>query len=40
MKKAQEIEDLLVPVAAREKIEIVDVQYVKEADDWVQEFYR
>jgi ribosome maturation factor RimP len=35
MKKAQEIEDLLVPVAAREKIEIVDVQYVKEADDWV-----
>ncbi len=35
MKKAQKIEDLLAPVAASEKIEIVDVQYVKEAGDWV-----
>ena len=35
MEKAQEIEDLLAPVAAKEKIEIVDVQYVKEAGSWV-----
>jgi ribosome maturation factor RimP len=35
MKNAQKIEDLLAPVAAREKIEIVDVQYVKEARNWV-----
>jgi ribosome maturation factor RimP len=35
MKKAQKIEDLLSPIAARERIEIVDVQYVKEAGDWI-----
>ncbi|OEG70965.1 ribosome maturation factor RimP [Candidatus Endomicrobiellum trichonymphae] len=35
MGKAQEIEDLLAPVATREKIEIVDVHYVKEASDWI-----
>ncbi len=35
MKNAQKIEDLLAPVAAGEKIEIVDVQYVKEARNWV-----
>jgi ribosome maturation factor RimP len=35
MKKAQKIEDLLAPVAAREKIEIVDVQYVKEDGYWI-----
>ncbi|BAV58787.1 ribosome maturation factor RimP [Candidatus Endomicrobiellum trichonymphae] len=35
MRKVQEIEDLLAPVAAREKIEIVDVQYSKKAGDWV-----
>jgi ribosome maturation factor RimP len=35
MKKAQKMKDLLAPVAAREKIEIVDVQYVKEAGDWI-----
>ncbi|MDR3256818.1 MAG: ribosome maturation factor RimP [Endomicrobium sp.] len=35
MNKAQEIEDFLTPVATREKVEIVDVQYVKENGDWV-----
>jgi ribosome maturation factor RimP len=35
MGKVQEIEDLLAPVAARVKIEIVDVHYVKEAGDWI-----
>jgi ribosome maturation factor RimP len=35
MKKSQKIESLLAPVAAREKIEIVDVHYVKEAGGWV-----
>jgi ribosome maturation factor RimP len=33
--KAQEIEDLLTPIATREKIEIVGVHYVKEVGDWI-----
>lgn len=35
MGKAQELKDLLAPVAARAKIEIIDVHYVKEAGDWI-----
>ncbi|MDR3071496.1 MAG: ribosome maturation factor RimP [Endomicrobium sp.] len=35
MTKAQEIEKLLEPIALKERIEIVDVQYVKENDKWV-----
>jgi len=33
--KAQEIESLLAPIAAKKEIEIVDVQYVKENSSWV-----
>jgi ribosome maturation factor RimP len=33
--KVQEIENLLAPVAVKEKIEIVDVEYVKESGNWV-----
>jgi ribosome maturation factor RimP len=35
MEKVQEIEDLLAPVAARGKIEIVEVHYVKKVGDWI-----
>ncbi|MDR3092486.1 MAG: ribosome maturation factor RimP [Endomicrobium sp.] len=35
MEKTQEIEDLLAPIAAEKKVEIVDVQYVKEVGSWV-----
>jgi ribosome maturation factor RimP len=35
MSKIQEIEKLLEPVAEQEKIEIVNVQYVKENGDWI-----
>ena len=35
MSEIQEIEKLLKPVAEQEKIEVVDVQYVKENGDWI-----
>jgi len=35
MNKAQEIESLLLPIAAREKVEIVDVHYVRGSGVWV-----
>jgi ribosome maturation factor RimP len=35
MNKAQKIESLLEIVAAQEKIELVDVEYVKENGDWI-----
>jgi len=35
MNKAREIENLLLPIAVKEKVEIVDVQYVKENGKWV-----
>jgi ribosome maturation factor RimP len=30
-----EIEKLLIPIASKERIEIIDMQYVKENDDWI-----
>jgi ribosome maturation factor RimP len=35
MSKVQEIGKLLEPASEKEKIEIVDVQYVKESGDWI-----
>jgi ribosome maturation factor RimP len=35
MNKIKEIENLLEPVARKEGIELVDVQYVKEDNDWI-----
>ncbi|MCA6070388.1 MAG: ribosome maturation factor RimP [Endomicrobium sp.] len=35
MSEIEEIEKLLKPVAEQEKIEVVDVQYVKEDGDWI-----
>lgn len=35
MSRVREIEKLLEPVAKQEKIEIVDVQYIKENGDWI-----
>jgi ribosome maturation factor RimP len=35
MNKVQKIESLLENIAAQEKIELVDVEYVKENGDWI-----
>jgi ribosome maturation factor RimP len=35
MSKIQEIESLLETIATQEKVELIDVQYVKENGDWI-----
>jgi ribosome maturation factor RimP len=35
MDKTKEIEDLLTPLASKEKFEIVDIQHIKENDGWI-----